>query len=183
METKCSVHNVEWKTIPAGVSRKTNKPYPSFQVCPIEGCNQKPNGVSVSTGPQTGQQVAPPVPQTIAPDPYSGLEQRLMDLPAEIASAAEELNKKIFELDKKKLDTKKEEAKALVELIDSGLTSPEKQAKVNLVILPFEVDEIVTEKDMRIAKGLYEKLINTFDAIRKVASIKIAEMGRQADSI
>ena len=42
MNNLCPVHNCEFKTIPAGVSRKTGKPYKSFEVCPVEGCREKP---------------------------------------------------------------------------------------------------------------------------------------------
>jgi hypothetical protein len=37
----CPIHQVV-KTVPAGVSRKTGKPYPAFLVCPVDGCPQKP---------------------------------------------------------------------------------------------------------------------------------------------
>jgi hypothetical protein len=38
----CPVHHVPWKTVPAGVSKKTGKAYEAFQACPEMGCNQKP---------------------------------------------------------------------------------------------------------------------------------------------
>jgi hypothetical protein len=38
----CPVHNVPWKTVPAGVSKKSGKPYESFQACSEMGCNEKP---------------------------------------------------------------------------------------------------------------------------------------------
>ena len=41
-ETHCDLHNLEWKVIPAGVSRKSGKPYDSFRVCSVEGCTQRP---------------------------------------------------------------------------------------------------------------------------------------------
>ena len=41
-ETLCDIHNFEWKVVPAGVSRKTGKPYASFRVCSVEGCTQRP---------------------------------------------------------------------------------------------------------------------------------------------
>ena len=34
MENKCPICNLELKTIPAGVSKKTGRPYKSFQSCP-----------------------------------------------------------------------------------------------------------------------------------------------------
>jgi len=38
----CPVHEVGWNLIPAGVSKRTNKPYNAFWTCPEMGCDQKP---------------------------------------------------------------------------------------------------------------------------------------------
>ena len=38
----CPVHRVPWKTVPAGVSKRTGAPYESFLACPERGCNEKP---------------------------------------------------------------------------------------------------------------------------------------------
>lgn len=38
----CPEHQIEWKTIPAGVSKKTGNPYASFKVCPVKDCMLKP---------------------------------------------------------------------------------------------------------------------------------------------
>lgn len=38
----CPVHNVDWKTIPAGISKKTGKAYGAFQVCPFQDCKERP---------------------------------------------------------------------------------------------------------------------------------------------
>ena len=38
----CPVHLVPWKTVPAGVSSKTGKPYNSFKACSVQGCVQRP---------------------------------------------------------------------------------------------------------------------------------------------
>ena len=38
----CPVHRVPWKTVPAGVSKKTGKPYAAFLACPERGCDQRP---------------------------------------------------------------------------------------------------------------------------------------------
>lgn len=38
----CPVHRVAWKTVPAGVSKKTGKPYSEFRACPEQGCNERP---------------------------------------------------------------------------------------------------------------------------------------------
>jgi hypothetical protein len=37
----CPVHN-QVKTVPAGFSQRTQKPYPAFLACPVQGCQQKP---------------------------------------------------------------------------------------------------------------------------------------------
>jgi hypothetical protein len=38
---ECPIHHAV-KTVPAGVSQKTGKPYSSFQACPERGCDEKP---------------------------------------------------------------------------------------------------------------------------------------------
>jgi hypothetical protein len=38
----CPVHHTPWKTVPAGVSKKTGKPYDAFQACSEMGCNERP---------------------------------------------------------------------------------------------------------------------------------------------
>lgn len=43
METNCPVHNVPFKLVPAGVSKKTGRPYGAFYACPERGCQQKPD--------------------------------------------------------------------------------------------------------------------------------------------
>lgn len=42
MSDRCSVHSLPWRTVPAGVSAATNKPYQSFQACPERGCKERP---------------------------------------------------------------------------------------------------------------------------------------------
>jgi hypothetical protein len=38
----CPVHRVPWKTVPAGTSKKTGKPYGAFLVCSAQGCEERP---------------------------------------------------------------------------------------------------------------------------------------------
>ena len=38
----CPVHRVAWKTVPAGTSKKTGKPYGAFLVCRVQGCEERP---------------------------------------------------------------------------------------------------------------------------------------------
>ena len=38
----CPVHRLPWKSVPAGVSKRTGKPYDSFASCPERGCDQRP---------------------------------------------------------------------------------------------------------------------------------------------
>lgn len=40
--TTCPIHHVAWKQIPAGVSKRTGRPYDAFLACPEKGCDQKP---------------------------------------------------------------------------------------------------------------------------------------------
>lgn len=37
----CPIHN-DAKIVPAGVSKRTGRPYPAFLACPVAGCDQKP---------------------------------------------------------------------------------------------------------------------------------------------
>jgi len=39
---KCSICGSDFKTVPAGISKKTGKPYSSFIACSKMGCNGKP---------------------------------------------------------------------------------------------------------------------------------------------
>ena len=39
---KCPIHGTEWRVIPAGVSKKTGKPYGEFKVCEDRDCKEKP---------------------------------------------------------------------------------------------------------------------------------------------
>src|SRR5947209_3235310 len=39
----CPQHGVEFKLVPAGISKKTGQPYNAFYSCPIMGCKLKPN--------------------------------------------------------------------------------------------------------------------------------------------
>lgn len=38
----CPIHNAPWKTVPAGVSKKTGKEYSAFRACSVAGCDQRP---------------------------------------------------------------------------------------------------------------------------------------------
>ena len=38
----CPVHRALWKTVPAGTSKKTGKPYGAFLVCSVQGCEERP---------------------------------------------------------------------------------------------------------------------------------------------
>jgi hypothetical protein len=40
--TGCPVHHQPWKTVPAGVSKRTGNAYAAFQACPERDCNQRP---------------------------------------------------------------------------------------------------------------------------------------------
>jgi hypothetical protein len=39
---KCPIHNLDWRVVPAGVSRATGKPYQAFKACPERGCQERP---------------------------------------------------------------------------------------------------------------------------------------------
>lgn len=38
----CPIHHTPWKVVPAGVSKKTGKPYEAFRACSTAGCDQRP---------------------------------------------------------------------------------------------------------------------------------------------
>jgi hypothetical protein len=38
----CPVHRALWKVVPAGVSKRTGRPYAAFVACPEPGCDEKP---------------------------------------------------------------------------------------------------------------------------------------------
>lgn len=39
---QCPIHHVEFREVPAGVSKTTGKPYNAFMACPERGCREKP---------------------------------------------------------------------------------------------------------------------------------------------
>jgi len=61
----CPVHNVEFKFIPPGVSKKTGKPYQGFFACPEYGCREKPQ--NAPTAPQIEGQVSSVTPAQKTP--------------------------------------------------------------------------------------------------------------------
>lgn len=48
----CPIHNLPWKTVPAGTSKKTGRPYSAFQTCPERGCEARPGEAPVKTTSQ-----------------------------------------------------------------------------------------------------------------------------------
>ena len=40
--TACPVHHQPWKTVPAGVSKRTGQSYTQFLACPEAGCKARP---------------------------------------------------------------------------------------------------------------------------------------------
>lgn len=40
--SQCQIHNQEFVLKPAGVSKRTGKPYSAFYACPTFGCTQRP---------------------------------------------------------------------------------------------------------------------------------------------
>jgi len=58
MTDVCPIHNQPWREIPAGVSKKTNRPYNAFKVCAVEGCKERPKVEETATSPQKAPQNA-----------------------------------------------------------------------------------------------------------------------------
>lgn len=38
----CPVHRVPWRSVPAGISRKTGRSYQAFLACGVPGCDERP---------------------------------------------------------------------------------------------------------------------------------------------
>ena len=57
----CPEHGLS-KTVPAGVSSKTGKPYDAFVCCPERGCEQRPPRVTTQAAPA---RALPPSPQQL----------------------------------------------------------------------------------------------------------------------
>ncbi len=38
----CPVHRLPWRTVPAGIAKRTGRPYAAFAACPETGCLQRP---------------------------------------------------------------------------------------------------------------------------------------------
>jgi hypothetical protein len=55
LEWVCPIHG-QSKTVPAGVSQRTGKPYSAFIACPEMGCNEKPG---YRSAPAPARAIAP----------------------------------------------------------------------------------------------------------------------------
>jgi hypothetical protein len=38
----CPVHRVPWRSVPAGISKKTGRSYQAFLACGVPGCDERP---------------------------------------------------------------------------------------------------------------------------------------------
>ena len=38
----CPVHRVPWRSVPAGISKKTGRAYQAFLACGVPGCDERP---------------------------------------------------------------------------------------------------------------------------------------------
>lgn len=56
---QCPIHQIEFKFVPPGVSKKTGKPYQGFYVCPMDGCEQRPPKAGTPTAKPFGAEVRP----------------------------------------------------------------------------------------------------------------------------
>ncbi len=45
---QCPVHGIDWKEIPAGISKRTGQAYPAFKACPVKDCKEKPPQVPLT---------------------------------------------------------------------------------------------------------------------------------------
>lgn len=81
----CPIHGSEWKTIPAGVSKTTGKPYNAFQACPERGCKEKPPKAHGSY---------PSTQTTPAPVIVTGQSEAILEVLTRIAIALERISNK-----------------------------------------------------------------------------------------
>ena len=42
-KTGCPVHRVPWRSVPAGISKRTGRSYAAFLACPEPGCDERPS--------------------------------------------------------------------------------------------------------------------------------------------
>lgn len=114
----------------------------------------------------------------MAKDKYNkeDIDRGLVTLPSLIASAAEDHNTALEGLDISKNNLRVNAAVSLTRHSSKELTAPEKKALVDVDINEFEVDLIKAEAQMRSKKIKVEQLRDSFDSVRKAASILIEEM-------
>lgn len=74
----CPTHGTPWKTVPAGVSKRTGQAYGSFQACPVQDCKLKPlpapaaiQVAIVSPGIQAAAPQYPAVAQDVTSEPVA----------------------------------------------------------------------------------------------------------------
>jgi len=61
MNDVCPVHGEPWKTVPAGVSKRTGNAYPAFLACPVRDCRERPqSNLSPEISPTTPSPVQTP---------------------------------------------------------------------------------------------------------------------------
>ena len=75
---KCTICGSDMKFIPAGVSRKTNKPYKAFNACP-KGCKT------------TFKQYVPAQPQQ-SPDKFNAVMEKLDNIEAMLETINNKIN-------------------------------------------------------------------------------------------
>lgn len=93
-DIQCDIHNLPWKTVPPGVSRKTGKPYPAFQVCQVKDCKERP--------PQKTSAVAQPNANSGLPArAFTSSDTSAFATKEDLTQAKEEILKGLRELWKK----------------------------------------------------------------------------------
>lgn len=73
----CPVHNLPWKWVPGGVSKKTGKAYQGFHTCPERGCEQRPKA-DAPAAPPSPPQASPARSGAGAPTGTDVRERRLL---------------------------------------------------------------------------------------------------------
>lgn len=74
MTSRCPIHEVEFKLIPAGFSQRTGKNYKAFYVCPVKDCKEKP--IELKTEEPLDQAIAQGVQKEDFPNAQTANDKR-----------------------------------------------------------------------------------------------------------
>jgi len=121
MSELCPVHNLEFRLVPAGVSKKTGNPYNAFYACPERGCREKPQ--DAPRAPQAQGQVS------------TATSARKASQNANLSVTKEDLHSFgkwiLEEMDKRLNELQIEMTKKLAQVVESGRFTDEEIEKLD----------------------------------------------------